>query len=335
MLWPLTAKQRQHRSPNPPGLSNDTPGSHTRRMPSHASDAVRSASRALSGALEPVIGQVYFAPECHANYQALGFAPSSNTMSGVALPDGPAYFTSRGSLLGQVSGHLVASAFGVFNPAAVVPSVAFGWTKTDATTIREARHEGAVAQLRRLLGPEPDGTAFVASALARAVDACRPEGRPLFAGVISTPPPTDALGQVFVYGDALREFRGDAHTAAWIAAGLDAVEIGLLTERYWGLPFKSYVRTRAWSDDQLNDGLDRLRTAGLIDDTSMTTAGRDFREQIEQATDDQTASFMHALGDDTAPLTSILSSWAATVRSGCGYPSNGPQELAAAASRRT
>ncbi len=304
-------------------------------MPSHASDAVRAASRALSGALEPVIGQVYFSPECHANYVDLGFAASANSINGVAMPDGPAYFTSRGSLLGQVSGHLVASAFGVFNPAVVVASVAFGWSKTDALTIRAARHDGAVATLRRLLGAEPDGTSVVASALARAVDACRPEGRPLFSGIISTAPPTDSLGQVFFYGDALREFRGDAHTAAWISAGLDAVEIGLLTERYWGLPFKSYVRTRGWSDEQLNDGLERLRSAGLIDADSMTPAGLALRERIEQATDDQTAPLLAALGDQIATVTGILASWAVTVRSGCGYPSNGPQELAAAASRRS
>ncbi len=303
-------------------------------MPSVASEALRAASRALSGALEPVIGQVYFSPECHTNYTALGFAPSARVMNGVALPDGPAYFTSRGSLLGQVSGRLVASAFGVFNPEAVIASVAFGWTKTDAATIREARHDGAVAHLRRLLGPEPDGTRIVATALARAVEACRPEGRPLFAGTISVPVPSDALGRVFSSGDALREFRGDSHTAAWISAGLDAVEIGLLTERYWGLPFKSYVRTRAWTDDQLDEGLERLRVARLVDQTSMTAAGRELRERIEQTTDDQTAPFMRALGDDAPTVTSILASWATVVRSGHGYPSNGPQELAARAARQ-
>ena len=52
----------------------------------------------------------------------------------------------------------------------------------------------------------------------------------------------------------LREYRGDAHTAAWTSAGLDATEVGLLTELYWGLPMRTYIRTRAWSDDQLDAG---------------------------------------------------------------------------------
>ena len=60
-------------------------------------------ARALGGALEPIIGQVYFSPECHANYVALGFQPSPGDMNGVALPEGVAYFTSRGSLMGHMN----------------------------------------------------------------------------------------------------------------------------------------------------------------------------------------------------------------------------------------
>ena len=67
-------------------------------------------ARRLGSVLEPVIGQVYFSPECHANYVALGFDPSSGDADGVALPDGPAYFASRGSVLGQVPGEVIAAA---------------------------------------------------------------------------------------------------------------------------------------------------------------------------------------------------------------------------------
>ena len=43
-----------------------------------------TTARALGSALEPVIGQVYFSPECHANYVALGFDPSPGVANGVA-----------------------------------------------------------------------------------------------------------------------------------------------------------------------------------------------------------------------------------------------------------
>ena len=64
-------------------------------------------------------------------------------MNGVALPEGVAYFTSRGSLMGQVPGELVAAAFAVFNPIVVIPSVTAGWKITDATTVCAARRDGA------------------------------------------------------------------------------------------------------------------------------------------------------------------------------------------------
>src|SRR4051812_11483423 len=72
------------------------------------------AARQLAAALEPCIGQVYFAPEAHAAYVALGFGPSPADVRGLALPDGAAYFTSRGSLMGRVSPSVVAAAFAVF-----------------------------------------------------------------------------------------------------------------------------------------------------------------------------------------------------------------------------
>ena len=211
-------------------------------------DATLSATaRRLGSLLEPVTGQVYFSPECHAEYVALGFDPSPSVKNGVALPDGPAYFTSRGSVMGQVSGQVVAAAFAVFNPAVVVPCVELGWTRTDATTISAARDNGAIGQLRRILGDEPDGLARVIEILKRMVEPLRPEGRPLFAGLRSLGLPADRIGAMWRLGDMLREYRGDSHTASWISAGIDATEIGLMSELYWGLSPRSYSRTRAWS----------------------------------------------------------------------------------------
>ena len=80
------------------------------------SATLSALARKLGSVLEPLTGQVYFSPECHANYVTLGFDPSPGQANGVALPDGPAYFTSRCSVMGQVPGEVVAAAFSVFNP---------------------------------------------------------------------------------------------------------------------------------------------------------------------------------------------------------------------------
>jgi hypothetical protein len=156
-------------------------------------------------AIEPVAGQVYFSPECHAAYAELGFSPSPGTLpGGVQLPDGPAYFTSRGSLLGQVSGQVVAAAFAVFNPEVVVPSVEFGWARVDAPTICAARTQGALAQLMRVLGTEPAGLGRIVELLARAVAPLRPEGKPLFAGLSSLGLSGDPMADMWRLADLLR-----------------------------------------------------------------------------------------------------------------------------------
>lgn len=292
-------------------------------------DDLGRRARRLAAAIEPIAAQVYFSPECHTEYVALGFGSSPMaTEHGVQLPDGPAYFTSRGSALGQVPGELVAAAFAVFNPDVVVPAVAHGWTLTDAATIAAARTRGATAQLVRILGESPEGVARAADLLARAGEELRVEGRPLFAGLRSLDVPDDPVGRVWRLADQLREYRGDSHTAAWVAAGFDAVEIGLLTELYWGLPLRSYVRTRAWSADALDAAADRLRSRGLLAGDELTSTGREQREAVERATDEQCRPVIDALGDDLDELLAVLEPWGAVVRADGGYLPSGPHELA-------
>ena len=177
------------------------------------------------------------------------------------------------------------------------PPSAFGWSKVDAATICAARTKGAVDQLVRVLGPEPEGLADATELMAKAVEPLRPEGKPLFAGLRSLGLPGDPMGDMWRLADMLREYRGDAHTAAWTSAGLDATEVGLLTELYWGLPLRTYIRTRAWSDEQLGAAEARLSARGLLADGAFTDEGRALREKVEVATDAQCAVVLDALGD--------------------------------------
>jgi hypothetical protein len=282
-------------------------------------DLSRSA-RTLAAFLEPCIGQVYFSPEAHSEYERLGFAASPGEMGGVAMPDGPAYFTSRGSLLGQVEPDVVAAAFGVFDPLIVVPCVRFGWELTEAPTIFAARRRGAVGQLRRILGDDPEGMKDVVHVFERVVEPLRPEGRPLFSGARSQwDDPADLMTRFFHLGDMLREYRGDSHVTAWVSAGLDATEIGLLTELYIGIPMRTYVRTRGWSDDALDAAFERLVAAGWLDGEAFTDTGRARREEIEHATDRQLRPAIEALGDDAEKVFGILEPWGAAIRAAGGY----------------
>jgi hypothetical protein len=292
-------------------------------------EILRRRARTLAATLEPVVGQVFFSPECHKAYEKLGFDPSPGSFGrGVAAPDGPAYFTSRGSLLGQVEPEVVASAFGVFKPAVVAAGVRLGWTRTDAATIFAARRAGAVAQLERVCGPAGDEVTRVAALLERATGPLAEPGRPLFSGLRAQwDDPRDGWTRLFHLGDMLREHRGDAHVCAWSTAGVDAIEIGLLTEAYMGLPLRTYIRTRGWNDTELDGAATRLRDRGWLDDAeALTETGRAERETIERATDRAMTPAITALGDDVDTVLELARPWGEAMRAAGGYVS-GPVDL--------
>ncbi len=301
------------------------------------SQTLSSTSRQLAAVLEPIAGQVYFSPECHLNYQALGFGEGRGLQDGVALGNRVAYFTSRGSVMGQVSGYVVAATFAVFNPDIVIPAVDEGWELTDAASICNARDRGAIAQLERILGATPKGAKRTQEILQRAVDPLRLEGRALFAGLRSLAMPTTALGATWRLADMLREYRGDSHIAAWVAEGLDAVEICLLTDAFSGLPMRTYSATRGWKTEQFDPATERLVARGLLDANgeTFTAAGREIRSRIEMNTDKQMHSAIHAIEDDIAELIEILTPLGQAIKDACGYPKRGPQEMAIAAAKST
>jgi hypothetical protein len=278
-------------------------------------------ARRLWSALEPIAASVYFAPEAHRAYQRLGFDGPSRVNRGVEYPDMVAYFTSRGACLGpDVPGHVVAAAFGVFKRSVVVGAVAEGWRRTDQASVLAARQEGATAALRRILGEEPDGLAWVTGVLQRMAEAAPGEGRHLYSGLCALGYPGDPVGDLWRAADLVREHRGDSHIAAWIGADLDAAEVGLLTDVWRGQPLKSWVRSRGWSEDELDAACDRLRGRGLLDDGDITDDGWRLREAVEDATDAMERRVVDALGDDADRLFAVVEPWAEQVVVHGGYP---------------
>ncbi|MEO6156341.1 MAG: hypothetical protein ABIQ39_01790 [Ilumatobacteraceae bacterium] len=293
-------------------------------------------SRALAVALEPVVGSVYFAPEAHAAYAELGFGPSTGPITGdawaeahwgqVQMPDGVAYFASRGGILGQVRGEVVAAAFGVFNPAAVVASIEHAWSITNADLVVAARTRGAVAQLERILGPAPEGIEWVIELLGRAVAPLSTIGRPMFAGLRALEMPVDPIGRMWRLGDMLREYRGDAHVAAAGAALLDGCSLQVLTERCAGMPPRSYAAGRGWDATQLGAAEVLLTRLGLLEHGRASTAGMAAREALEAETDRLCAPMVAELGDDIVELVGRLQAWGTVVRAANGYYPSSPQE---------
>ncbi|MFP5326099.1 MAG: SCO6745 family protein [Acidimicrobiia bacterium] len=153
---------------------------------------LRHVARRVRDLIEPLAASVYFAPEVHRAFEALGFGPGTVARSGLHYTDLPAYFTSRGACLGEVPGEVVAAAFGVFPPASVVPAVDEGWKTAAREAILAARLEGQSEALAKVL-PDRSGVARATELLRRMADAGFEGGHHLFAGLRSLPWPDDEL----------------------------------------------------------------------------------------------------------------------------------------------
>ena len=228
------------------------------------------------------------------------------------------YVWGRASALGEPASGAVVAAFAVFEPGFLTAVYTDARSRAGWSELVAARDEATAGSLRELLG-DVDPTAATA-VLRRGIEAADGAGRPLFAGLAGRPLPDDPYGRLWRVCDILREHRGDSHTAAWVAAGLDPVEMNVLTEVWLGMPMFSYSATRVWPPDALSAAADRLRSRGFLDGDALTPAGARARDGIEAATDAAQQRVIAAIGDDLDDVVERLSSWSATLVEQRAFP---------------
>ncbi|GAA4608020.1 hypothetical protein BJY16_006633 [Actinoplanes octamycinicus] len=241
---------------------------------------------------EPLHGMIYFVPEAHERYAALGLTGRTG------------YFASRAAALGPVGAEPVTAAFFNFNPRLVAGALPAAWERTTPAAVLAARLAAADAALTRGLGDAIHGpeVAEAAELARRAAEsaAAHPQGRPLFAAHAALPWPEQPHLVLWQAQTVLREFRGDGHLAALLLAGLTGLEALVLHAASGEVPERFLRRSRGWSDEQWAGAVDDLRGRGLIegDEPVLTGDGRAQREWIEAATDRLAAPAYAVLGAD-------------------------------------
>jgi len=277
-------------------------------------------TRRLRNVAEPIAASVFFAPEAHAAYAALGFPNPGGEEYGIAKFDWHVYFVSRAACMGQVHGEVAAAAFGVFPHHLVASAITHGWTLTDPAGILAARQHGALAALQRLLGGVPEGIDRAVTLLKRGLEAAHTPGKPIFSGLRALGWPDAPLGDLWRACDMYREHRGDAHVVAWAAQGLNGCEACILNDLRQGLDLGSFVRTRGWTAEEVAAAIDALRVRGWVTGDALSEIGRQAREAIEAATDAQQVSIVNAIGDNFDELVERLTPWRDAIVAGRGYP---------------
>lgn len=258
-------------------------------------------ARRLRDALEPVATVHFWS------------ARTNELLTGLGLDFLTGYVWSRAAPLGEPSAPVVVAALGVFEPGLIRDLYEQARATARRDEVLAARERGTVETLEALIGDE-DVTHAVAL-LRRAVDALAPDvaGRPLFAGLLSLPWPEAPLGQLWHAATTLREYRGDVHQAANVAAGLSAVQMNLMTEHWVGWPPTSYAGTRGWSPEAMAAGAADLAARGLVADGALTTEGQRLRDDIECRTDAAMAPALEAIGPDLHELIGRLDAWSASI----------------------
>ncbi|WP_203829425.1 SCO6745 family protein [Actinoplanes palleronii] len=249
-----------------------------------------SPSRLAWRVTEPLHACVYLVPEGPAAYARLGLHP----MGG--------YFAARAAALGPAGAALVAATFYNFNPAVIAKTVPAAWDTVTPEQMVATRLAVADAALTRALGVATLAGPEVAEAaeLARTAAlhaATRPHGRPLFAAHAELPWPDAPHLVLFHAHMLLREFRGDGHIAALLAAGISGLESIVLKGAADQVTGRFLLASRGWKPEQWAAAADGLRERGLLAGDELSDEGRRLGAELEATTDRLAEPAYATLGD--------------------------------------
>lgn len=246
-------------------------------------------------------------------------------LSGHGLDFFSGYVWGRAASLGDPTGAVVAATFAAFEPSMIGGVFDGGHAQVGRARLLADLDTAVGESLRAVLG-STDVTGAVA-ALRRAVDAADGTGKALFSGVRELGWPDDAHTALWRASLALREFRGDAHVAVYIAAGFDAVRMNLLTELWAGYGIGEYSASRAWSAERTAQAIASLQRDGLLDGEAITEHGRQVRDGLEAATDRICQPLVDAIGTDFDHVVTQLTLWGEACIAARAFPPD-PRKLA-------
>ncbi|MDQ3577234.1 MAG: hypothetical protein M3400_03205 [Actinomycetota bacterium] len=247
--------------------------------------------RRCHSVLDPLHSTIYFAPEADVAFSEIGLRPGRMN-----------YFASRAAPMGPVAPGVVVATFYNFSPDLVARHIPRAWTLASPEDIIRTRFVLAGNVLRRLLGDDMASSPEVEEAAAltrRAAEACTPQGRPLYAAHAELDYPKDGLTALWHAITLLREYRGDGHIAALLAAplsGLEALQTHLATGKSFTKDFAQV--SRGWSAELWAAGIAGLQERGLMDERGgLTEAGQALRAGIEARTDEMGAAPYNSLDE--------------------------------------
>lgn len=241
---------------------------------------------------EPIHAIVYFASEAGELYKAAG-------LRGGWM----AYFASRSAPMGAVSSGVVTAVFHNFQPEMVARAIPDAWHYSSPEKALAARTAVADSALRGLWGDAVD-SAEVAEAATAAMGIARGlrgGGRPLYTATAGLEEPDLPHLKLWHACTLLREHRFDGHIAALTVHGLDGLE-SLVTALAAGsgIDVATIRRFRGWTEEEWDQGVERLRSREILDaGGGLTAEGRALRSAVEDTTDRLAGDVWEAMDEES------------------------------------
>lgn len=163
------------------------------------------------------------------------------------------------------------------------------WEQVEPSAVVEAHRASVPLTAARVFGESVDVERLVRLGvlLTDIVARLDTAGRPFAAANQALATPAEPWAKFWHACNTLREYRGDGHIAALVAADLDVIEAQLLTCA-WArrdIDVELLRKTRQYTEAEWVDGQLRLADRGLLaQGGALTPAGRALREDIEART---------------------------------------------------
>jgi len=244
--------------------------------------------------VQTTIGWIYWDPGATTRYTDLGLPAD------FAEPLG--YIAARCAPLAAAGPDAVIAAFGSISGAGI--RAVFDLLDHDPSrfeTFRGARDEAVVDGLRSYAPAIVEPLIELGPLLWPVVEQLPVVGRVLMAAHLAVPRPDDPLLSGWHAVNCIREWRGDTHWAAVVAAGLTHPEASILHNAYMNYETDWMPTSRGATQGEVEAGWSALVNKGLAevdgDRRRVLPGGRALREYVEDETDRLTTLPWELLGE--------------------------------------
>lgn len=269
--------------------------------------------RTVSARLNSFHSAMYFSETAGREYAAQGLEPGVE-----------GNLAARSAPMGRVNAGVVSAAYYNYSHSFISSQLPKLWDKVSPETMVQVRFDAVTAFMAELFDAREDiallteAATELAAAMARVLERMDFSGRALAqatADAVFAHAPGTAFERLWDVATIAREFRGDGHVASLVTAGVPGID-ALMLDVATGASFKPRAaqKTRGYTDEEWKSAQTRLAEAGLLtvgaddrgfDLPTITDAGRDLKEQVEQLTDGTVAAAWSALTD--AEIEALLS----------------------------